>query len=534
MDNNTNNIITEAESKDYKAGYAAAIEEIKRALSGGGNTPGGDPGPKQGRDPRLKNPPVKSSQQQPQGGNSGSGNNGDSKDKGNQDKKNAPNKDPFDLGGQGAANEAKKQAKEAKDAAKKAQKSADNAKAKADKSGSKEDQDAANKAQDAANKAKDAANKAQQAADKADQAAQNGDDQEARNQAKEAKNQADEAKNQADKAQNGDSKGQPGNNSGNNGQNSQNHDKSEEDGEADQDSWSGGEMDDKDKDPEKMDDSDTDIWDCRDIVNPLQDEFRGKITGVMGDFLSKTKAGIDEIAEIARKKKGGASKVKTYAQRAKPSWDIALNQIINEYVEDMIDDKEAEMEETYMRPNRRQGEIHYGEDFLKPGEQVKEDKLDITMTYYIDKSGSMSGGKLENAFKAAKLFADCVMKNNEDESVVGDFEYKYYAFDESFHECKPNQIPRASSGNVDFNEILEYIHKHSLNDMINVIITDAQFPINPRKCIEAISKTQGLFIVVANNASNQSDFEEIEKALDGKFHFLLADEDFTFNPSKIH
>ena len=529
MDNNTNNIITEAESKDYKAGYQAAIEEIKKALQGGGA--GGNMSEQpNGRDPRLKNPPVKNqNQQQNQQQNGGGSDNQQGeqgkqdKQSGNQGKQNAPKKDPIDgMNGQEASNEAKKQAKEAKDAANNAQKAAADAKDKADKSGSKEDKDVANKAQDAANKAQDAANKAQQAADKADQAAQNGDAEEARNQAKEARNQANNAKNAANQG-----------NQGNQG--NQNRDKnSDENGEADQDSWSGGEMTDKDKGPEKMSDDETDIWDCRDIVNPLQDEFKGKITGICGDFLSKTKTGMDEIAEIARKKKGGAAKIKTYAQRAKPSWDIALNELINEYVEDMIDDKEAEMEETYMRPNRRQGEIRYGKDFLKPGEQVKEDKLDITMTYYIDKSGSMSGGKLENAFKAAKLFADCVMKNNEDESVVGDFEYKYYAFDEDFHECKPNQIPRASSGNVDFNEILEYIHKHSLNDMINIIITDAQFPINPRKCIEAIRQTQGLFIVVANNSSNQSDFNEIEKELDGKFHFLLADVDFTFNPSKIH
>ena len=530
MDNNTNNIITEAESKEYESGYQAAIQAIKQALRGGGG--GGGPKPPFRQDPRLKNPPVKTPQKPPQDGDGGSGGK-KGKDGKQQPPKGGdgagkqppqqPKNDPIDkMNGQEAANEAKKQAKEAQDAANNAQKAADEAKAKADKSGSAEDKEAAKKAQDAANKAQDAANKAKDAANKSDQAAQNGDDQEARNQAKEAKKQADNAKN----AGNQGNQGKQGN------QNSDND--SDEDGEADQDSWSGGEMTDKDKDPEKMDDSDTNIWDCRDIVNPLQDEFKGKITGVMGDFLAKTKTGLDEIAEIARKKKGGAAKIKTYAQRAKPSWDIALNQLINEYVEDMIDDKEAEMEETYMRPNRRQGEIRYGKDFLKPGEQVKEDKLDITMTYYIDKSGSMSGGKLENAFKAAKLFADCVMKNNEDESVVGDFEYKYYAFDEDFHECKPNQIPRASSGNVDFNEILEYIHEHSLNDMINIIITDAQFPINPRKCIEAISKTQGLFIVVANNNGNQSDFEEIEKALDNKFHFLLADDDFTFNPSKIH
>jgi hypothetical protein len=64
--------------------------------------------------------------------------------------------------------------------------------------------------------------------------------------------------------------------------------------------------------------------------------------------------------------------------------------------------------------------------------------------------------------------------------------------------------------------------------MVNIIITDAEFPIRPQQCIKAIKQTEGLFIVVANNAKNLSDFEDIEKALPGKFKFLLADEDFTF------
>ena len=287
----------------------------------------------------------------------------------------------------------------------------------------------------------------------------------------------------------------------------------------------------KDKDKEADELTESDIWDCTEIAGEVQAEYGEKITGAIGDFVDLYKNSILDLKKAKNKEMGKS--LKAYTRRSgKKAWDAELNMLIETYISDCIQERKREVKYTYQRHNRRQGIVKPG-DPIKKGTLPKKDKMDITLTYYIDKSGSMSGGKLENAFKASHLFSKALLKNNEDEAIINDFNFTYYAFDEHFHEMKQNQIPRPSNGNVDFNEILEYIHEHSLNDMINIIITDAQFPINPKKCIEAIKQTQGLFIVVANSSYNQVDFEEIEKTLKGKFKFLLADNDFTFNSSHI-
>ena len=503
--------IIEAMSKEYDKGYKEAIEHIKQML---GNQGGGGQSQQNKSsipDPRLKNPKInKNSGQSGQSGQSGkSGQSGQNQPK---------NPDVSKMNGKEASKNASKNAKDASEAAKAAKNAAKEAEKKAKETGDSKDAENASKAKEAAERAKQAAEKAKEAAEKAKEAAKNGNTEEAQNAAKDAQNSSAEAQNAAKDAQRNNQNGQS--------DNSGNEDESEQEG--NEEGWSSGSID-KDED---IQETDTNIWDCTDVSDKVNSKFRDKITGALGDFLDTCRSADREIKEIKERQKEKKSPVKTYAKKAKKAWDVELNNIINAYVADCVQERKREMKHTYQRHNRRQGVVHEG-DVIKKGVLPKKDKMDITLTYYIDKSGSMGGGKLENAFRASYAFSKSIMKNNENESIIDDFDFTYYAFDRHFYKIENGKIPNANNDNVDFNEILEYIEKNSISDMINVIITDAQFPINPRKCIEAIKKTAGMFIVVANSSYNQSDFEEIEKALKEKFKFLLADTDFTFSESQI-
>lgn len=399
-------------------------------------------------------------------------------------------------------------ASDAQKSAEAARKDANDAKEAADKAAQSGDETIANTAKKAAEKAEKAAQEAEKAAQQAQKAADNGKLEKAQEAAKKAREAADMAKCAKNTAE-----------------------RTSELTDTDKthnDDWSGGEMSERDKkaDPEDLE---GDLYDCTEYVKGVIEEFSKKITGPVGDFLEKCKDSIKDIKELKNEKNKPA--VKAYARKAKNAWDVDFKKLIDTYVTDCVQERKHEKKKTWARPNRRQGVVKDG-DVLRRGELPKQDKIDITMTFYIDISYSMVGDPVINAFKAAYAYSDFIKKENQDEAVVGEFDYTFWAFNERFHKIVGKKIPAASGGNVDFNQILDYIESHSMNDMINVIITDAQFTINPHKCVEIIKKTEGLFIVIANNQKNVSEFEEMKNALQEKFEYLIADEDFTFHMPK--
>lgn len=637
-----------APTNDYDAGYQAAIEELKKALKGGGG-PGGD-GPINPvfPDPRLVLPMSS------QNSSSNSSQAGQSPKNKTIDVETGEEKTPKQRQKEGqqqtAKEEAEKSAKQAQDAASKAQDAASKAQATSDAMNPSSDsengeegdnsdsssqqnggqsqvnQKIADKAKKAAEKAQKAADKAQKAAQKAQDAAAKGNTAEAAKAAEEAKEAADEAeiaanemqnmkdtekmtseqaaadaaknakaareaadiaRKNADNFSNSSEEGSDDSAEGNNkikkmmenaaqeaekaaqeaekaAQEAQNiAERAQTDGistrdlqkaqeaaqkaresaqraesaknsterisELDQhsennDQWSSGQMSSKDK-SDNPEDAVGDLFDCSEVAKKAVEKYSQKLTGPIGAFLDKCKDSIKDIKRIKSEKRRTA--VKVYTKKAKNAWDVDFKKIIDTYVSDCVDEAKHERKKTYMRPNRRQGVVR-SNDIIKKGELPKKNKMDITMTFYIDISGSMYGAPVKNAFKAAYAYSDFIRKQNQNESVVGDFDYTFYAFNTRFKKITGKQIPEADGGNVDFNEILEYIESHSLNDMINIIITDAQFGINPNKCIEVIKRVNGLFIVIANNAGNASDFEKIKNALKDKFEFLEADSDFTF------
>ena len=60
--------------------------------------------------------------------------------------------------------------------------------------------------------------------------------------------------------------------------------------------------------------------------------------------------------------------------------------------------------------------------------KIKEDKMDINVAFYIDKSGSMDNS-IDNVFEAVFYIADALKKYFGKEKVVNDTIFESYAFD---------------------------------------------------------------------------------------------------------
>lgn len=297
----------------------------------------------------------------------------------------------------------------------------------------------------------------------------------------------------------------------------------EQEGEPNPDSFSGGEMDHE----QDIDDIEGSEWDGNAGMTKLAETYSGKISGVIGQYVTKCDEAIEDIKKIKEKKdKIGMT---SYARRANSApWDVQVKHIIDKYIGTRVR-KSNHKEKTYRRPNRRNGVVEFGEP-LKKGTQTKKDKMFITMTFYIDISGSMSGEPVKNAFNSAYKFSDFIIKKYKGNAKVSDCLFDYYAFNTRFSKVKAGTIPHANGDNVDFNEILEEINKKSLNDLVNIIITDAQFPIPLTQTVNAVKNSNGMYIVITNSDYSRHDLEAVQNKIPDKFVWIQADSKFSISP----
>ena len=297
----------------------------------------------------------------------------------------------------------------------------------------------------------------------------------------------------------------------------------EQEGSPNPDAFSGGKMD-HDQD---IDDIEGSEWDANVGMTKLTETFAGKISGVVGQYVTKCDEAIEDIKKLKEKKdKIGMT---SYARRANSApWDVQVKHVIDKYIGTRVR-KSNHKEKTYRRPNRRNGVVEFGEP-LKKGTQTKKDKMFITMTFYIDISGSMSGEPVNNAFKSAYKFSDFIIKKYKGNAKVSDCLFDYYAFNTKFSKVKAGTIPRANGDNVDFNEILEEIEKKSLNDLVNIIITDAQFPIPLTATVNAVKNSNGMYVVITNSDYSRHDLEAVQNKIPDKFVWIQADDKFSISP----
>ena len=149
------------------------------------------------------------------------------------------------------------------------------------------------------------------------------------------------------------------------------------------------------------------------------------------------------------------------------------------------------------------------------------------MGFYVDTSGSMIGNPIKNCCKAVNHIIDETDKNFLKNPIVKGTEYLAYSFDDYFHKEKvPLGIHARNAGNIDLDELLNGMLTKTQTSMINVILTDADFPVNPSVCIPIIKKFSGLLVFVINSTKHSADYEEIAKQCKN-FKYIETDTDFT-------
>lgn len=394
---------------------------------------------------------------------------------------------------QAAADNAQNSADAAKGAARDAQAEVDRKRASgAPKDEIEKAQEAADRAKDAAKDAREAADKAKKAAKDAKDAASKGDSKGENDAAKEAsdaaKNAEDaaitakEAKNEAEGKKSGGGKSGGGKGQGRNPA--------------------------SDFTPEEL-------AKIKKHGEEVIKRYQGAISGALGEFIKKCKSSVkcDE--------KGLEAK----AERGSTSWNRTMDTAINAFVRKKIFQKKRRYKTSYKKLKRGTGIVKMG-DVLQPGKKKIEERMDISIAFYIDRSGSM-GGCIDDVFKACHTIADALKKRFKQEKVIDKQVFKSWAFDMQMHELPWGKTIRADGGTMNFDEILDYINRHTKDFLINIIITDAEFSVPAQQVKELLKSIEGMVIFVTN--SKKDEVEDISKETEfkTKLVYVLADPNFT-------
>ena len=418
------------------------------------------------------------------------------------------------MSGEEAAKDAQKSADEAKEAAKEAQKNADKAAQQAKDSGKLKDSKVAKDAQQDADDAKEAAKAAQEAADKAKEAAGNGDDDTARDKAKEARDKANEAKSKANKGQSsGDGDGQEG--SEGEGEGSEGEGEAQE-GEQGKDGKGGG------KGAGKGSGNYGPAGETPEDLEKIRKKFKNKIdkyahimSGMIGDFTKRCRKSFECSKDGIR--------VSSTERTGNNGWDKSLALSVNNFVKKKVFQKKKEWERTYRKPKRGSGFIEYGQP-IKPGKRTKKQAFVISVAFYLDRSGSMQYS-LQNCFEAAYTIADALKKKYSKEKVVDDVVFKMYTFDDVFDEIKWGNKVSDRGGTMPFHKLLEGILARTNDYLVNIIITDAQFPkVQPTEVTKFLEQINGMVNFITN--TENSTIKEIASKNQTKLYYLLADHNF--------
>ena len=406
------------------------------------------------------------------------------------------------------AEDAQKSADEAKKSAKEAQDAADKAKENGDK-----DVDAKQKAAD---KAKEAAKEAQDAADKAKEAKDKGDKEGEEKAAKEAQDAADKAKQAANEAT-GKGEGNKEGEESSNKQNNQNGNSSD----------SKGGDDDKEKNPggksgggngsEGNQESDVDLKKLKERAEKLIEKYKNKISGDLGSFLKQCQS------SAALKETG----LTVQTQKGISLWNQQLNGYVKSYVKNKVFQKHREFKRTYQRVKRGTGFVEFGQP-LQRGKKLKDDKLVISVAFYVDRSGSMCG-TIDQVFDAAYIIAEGLKKQFAKEKVVGDIAFKMFTFDDSIEEIKWGKKVQARGGNLSMHQYLKKIEELTGDYMINIFITDGEFNVDTKDVTDLLKKLAGCMIYVTNTPSECSTvMKKISKSNEyaTKLFYIDADKDF--------
>lgn len=289
-------------------------------------------------------------------------------------------------------------------------------------------------------------------------------------------------------------------------------DKGDKESDKDDDSKKSGNIGTGSGDGEGHSESDVDITKITKKANDIIERYKKKISGDFGNFVKKCKSSFEmnKSGLGAQTQKGGAS------------WNEQMSVNANSFVKKKIYQKKRQYESTYTRVKRGSGFVEFGRP-IEQGRRIREQKLTINAAFYIDRSGSM-GGSIDNVFNACYTIAESLKKQFGKDKIVEDVAFKVYAFNMSMKEIKYGNKCNADGGTMPFHDILKFMSENTKEYMINIIITDAQFDVNPSEVKKFINGTDGM-IQFITNYDNQ-EMKKLSKEYKDKLYYILADSEF--------
>ena len=259
-----------------------------------------------------------------------------------------------------------------------------------------------------------------------------------------------------------------------------------------------------------------DIDEIRKDAEEVLKKYANKLTGPIGEYISKCKSS-------ASLKRDGL-KVNTY--RGHAGWNTEMNQICQGFVKAKVFEKKRQYEKTYSRVKRGSGFVKFGQP-IEPGRKIKEDKMNIDVAFYIDKSYSMKNS-IDNVYKAVFYIAQALKKQFGIEKVVDKVIFKSFAFDNSLHELEFGKTMSASGGTMSFNDLLKCIGENTKDYLINVIVTDAEFQsINVNNIKDLLKSINGIILFITNEPEQV--IENMAKENKNKLYYILANKQFTLD-----
>ena len=479
-------------NEEYDKGYNDVIGQIKNGLengieiskSGGSSGEGGD----------LPQIPWDIENQNNDGGGKGKNKKDDDAivDPANNDKKSK------DGDGESSTKDAETSSKQAKGFADMAKKNADKAQKEADEAkeaakngkGSEEDAEAAQKKADkvkaAADAAKEAAERAEKNAKAAKAAHDKGDSEKEAEANKEADKNAKEAKEAYEKSVNPNSQ------------------KQKQGG-----SWGDDEVS---YDPNDIDEVEFDK--IKEEIEKIKEKYKDKITGSLGDFVKKCKSSAKcDNAGLAVNTSG----------RGTTTWNKTLYSNISSFIKTKTIRLRREFERTFTKP--KSGKLYKFGEPLERGKRRKNNSVEIGISYYVDISGSMYGC-IDEVWNALYAVTAEVTKRFKSEKLIKKLNHHIFAFNTTIYPITYGDKMRANGGNVDLEELMDEMkRKNPADTMINIILTDAQWPINKTEVIKFVEDSGALFIFITNQ--HTPEIKKLSETLRTQIKYIEADESFS-------
>jgi len=237
----------------------------------------------------------------------------------------------------------------------------------------------------------------------------------------------------------------------------------------------------------------------------------GKISGDLGQFIRQCKAS-EELRQTG---------LAMPSQNVKSNWKKVAFQELNGYIKQKVTIMRREYESTYRRFKRGSGIPKMG-DPLQKGRMVKQDKLDVSIAFWIDKSGSM-GNCIRDAATCMYDLAEGIKKVWFSDPMIGGFDFEFFEWDTSISQLKPGQIPSCGGSTMSIGELLKGMCDREKRNLVNFIITDGATSINDSVFDKYIKDLGGLVIMVCN--SQDLEFEQKAKRTP-EFVFIQAPADF--------